>query len=104
MLDTYTAQAVKNSPEEATIVRKVAAALSKAGDPIVNVWDGGDDNPVDSTDSILQAVFAVDISRLYTKSGGWVLIVLGNEWDALADYTVSLEDALAPVNAYLLNK
>lgn len=52
----------------------------------------------------MEAVFAVDQAWLKTAEGAWVFIVLGNEWDALTDYTTDLEEALEPVNAYLDTK
>lgn len=96
--------AIANSPAEATIVRKVWKALKDAGNPVVSVWDGVESTPVATRQELLEQVFNLDQAWLYTKSGAFVFIVMGNEWDALADYNVSLEEALAPVNAYLQSK
>lgn len=91
-------------PAEATTVRKVWKALKDAGNPVVRVWDGEESVPVATRDECLEAVFAVDQAWLYTASDQMVFVVLGNEWDALSDYSVSLEDVLKPVNDYLESK
>jgi ABC-type sugar transport system substrate-binding protein len=103
-LTASTKSAVQALPAEATTVRKVVKALKDAGTPVVAVWDGEELVPVKNRDEVLEAVFAVDQAWLRTESGAEVFIVLGNEWDALTDYSVSLEDALAPVNEYLQGK
>jgi hypothetical protein len=103
-LSPSTKSAVEALPAEATTVRKVWKALKDAGNPVVSVWDGEESIPVSNRDEVLEAVFAVDQAWLYTESGAFVLIILGNEWDALSDYNVSLEDALKPVNDYLQSK
>jgi hypothetical protein len=103
-LSPSTKSAVQHLPAEATTVRKVVKALKDAGSPVVAVWDGEERVPVSNRDEVLEAVFAVDEAFLYTASGSWVRIILGNEWDALSDYTVDLEDALKPVNDYLQSK
>jgi len=103
-LTPSTQSAVQHLPAEATTVRKVVKALKDAGTPVVNVWDGEELIPVSGQNEVLEAVFAVDCAWLRTASGAEVFIVLGNGWDALSDYSVSLEDALAPVNEYLMSK
>jgi len=100
----FIADNIANNPAEATIVRKVYQALKDAGTPVVSVWDGVEDTPVTSQQETLEQVFNLDQAWLKTATGAWVLIILGNEWDALSDYTVSLEDALKPVNAYIESK
>jgi ABC-type sugar transport system substrate-binding protein len=103
-LTASTRAAVEHLPAEATTVRKVYAALKAAGTPVVTVWDGEEDVAVTSRDETLEAVFAVDQAWLKTASGAYVFIVLGNGWDALSDYSMSLEAALESVHDYLLGK
>lgn len=86
---------------EAKIVKKVIKALADAGNPIVQVDDREEVTDVATKREILEQVFNLDECFLITQSGGWVRIVLGNEWDALVDYTTSLEDTLKPVNAWI---
>ncbi len=100
-MNDWTRKAVEHLPIEARIVRKIVSTLKAAGTPVTKVWDGEEYVPVRTRDAVLDAVFAVDIARLYTADGSWVLIVLGNEWDALADYTLSLEGALVPVHDWI---
>lgn len=100
----FIADNIKANPAEATIVRKVVRALKAAGTPVVNVWDGEENNPVRTEKDVLEQVFNLDQAWLKTADGAWVFIVLGNEWDALTDYSVSLEAALKPVNEYLESK
>lgn len=86
---------------EARIVNKIVKTLKAAGNPVVSVWDGAESTNVKTLRDVQEQVFNLDQCHLYTKSGGWVFIVLGNDWDALTDYTLSLEDALKPVNDYI---
>jgi len=100
----FIANSIKSHPAEATIVRKVFKALKEAGTPITSVWDGEENTKVGSLQEVLELVFNLDEAFLRTSDGSWVRIILGNEWDALCDYTVDLEDALASVNAYIATK
>lgn len=86
---------------EAKILNRLIKAFKAAGDPIVNVWDGEEENPVSTSREIQEQVFNLDECHLYTQSGGWVFFVNGNEWDALSDYTTDLEPILAPVNEWI---
>jgi len=96
-LDAFIADSMKHNKEEASIIRKLFTACKAAGDPIVSVWDGEDDNPVSTLKSINTQAFNLDQCHLYTKSGGWVFIVMGNGWDAISDYTTSLDPIIDPV-------
>lgn len=100
----FIARQIESMPAEATVIRKVVKALKDAGTPVVKVWDGEETVSVRTTQDVLNEVFNLDQSWLMTANGSWVLIILGNEWDALSDYTTDLEDALAPVNAYIETK
>ena len=93
-----------NLPAEAAIVRKIVRTLKAAGTPVVQVHDGEEFITVKGEEETLEAVFAVDMARLYTADGRWVLIILGNGWDALSDYSVSLEDILTPVQDWIETK
>jgi hypothetical protein len=97
----FIANAIKNNPVEAKIVRKIVKALKKAGTPVTSVWDGVEETPATTTKEILALVFNLDQCHLYTEGTGWVFLVGGNEWDMLSDYTVSLEEALKPVNDWI---
>lgn len=91
---------------ETAISKKVVAALLAAGYDI-SVNDG-EAYPIKcSTDA--EAIFAEmghsDMETLEAhKDGkyvGFVLLILGNGEDVLSDYSIALEDAIAPVNAYV---
>lgn len=100
-LGEYIARAKEQSPIEAKIVHKIWAALRDAGNPIVSVYDGEETTKATTRTEVDRLVFNLDECYLNTKSGGWVRIVMGNEWDCLIDYTVSLEAALQGVNDYI---
>lgn len=89
------------NPVEARIVHKVWKALKAADNRVVSVFDGEETTHVDTMAEMDAVVFNLDECYLYARTGGWVRIVLGNEWDCLVDYTLNLEDALAPVNEYI---
>lgn len=89
------------NPIEAKIVRRVVKALRDAGTPVVRVWDGGESIRVSTTRDVLDQVFNLDECRLHVAGGGYVYLVGGNEWDMISDYTLDLEDTLAPVNAWI---
>lgn len=86
---------------EKKIVRKVVKALTQADKPVVSVRYGpGEEVPAGTIAETVDAVFAVDECYLMTDDG-WVFIVLGNGWDVISDYTLHLEDALAPVEEWI---
>lgn len=101
---------------ENKIMRKAIAALLDAGF-VVTVNDSEEDTLVHSTDA--KAIFAAmkttdeDRLRAYSiksdngvdldepKYRGSIFFVYGNDGpDVICDYSVSLEEALAPVNEY----
>lgn len=100
-LQDYIAKQIAARPVEAKITRKIVRALKAAGTPVTRVFDGGEMVKVSTEQDILTEVFNLDISWLYTKDGSWVMLVGGNEWDMLSDYTLSLEEALKPVEAWI---
>jgi hypothetical protein len=102
-LDEYIARSKKQQPITLRIVNKVIKALNEANNPIVSVFDGVDETKVTpgNKKEIHRLVFNLDECYLYTQSGGWVRLVMENDWDCLVDYTISLEDILKPVNDYI---
>ena len=103
-LAEFIAKGIKDSPIEAKIIKRIYKALAKAGNPIVSVWDGEDDNAVSSLQEVYTQVFNLDEAHLYTQSGAYVFVVMGQDWDTVADYNVSLEDTLKPVNDWIMEK
>jgi hypothetical protein len=101
-LDLYIANAVEQCPIEAKIIKRVFNALKRAGTPVISVWDGEEDTPVTDLASVYRQAFNLDECHLYTKGGGWVYLVMGQDWDTLTDYTLSLDDALKPVNDWIM--
>lgn len=101
-LKEFIARQIEQNPIEAKIVKKVFKAMAKAGNPVVSVWDGEEDHPATTLEEVNTYVFNLDQAHLYTKSGAWVFLVLGNEWDTISDYNVSLEEALQPVNDWVV--
>jgi hypothetical protein len=93
---------------EKRIVRKYLKALVDAGYAL-EVDDGGDFDEIHpATTNVTEAlenVWAVDDAHVFTvkqgKSRGWLYFVMGNApYEVLNDYTVNLEEVLAPVNEY----
>lgn len=89
---------------EARILFRLVKAFKDAENPVTEVWydtSGEEVVKVKSLRSIQEEVFNLDECWLVTRSGGWVYFILGNRWDAISDYTLDLEDALAPVEAWI---
>mgnify|MGYP003543389815 CR=1 FL=1 len=99
-LDPRTLQSMHHCPVEAKIARKLAREMKKARNDIVSVWyepDGSEKVEVNGENEILNAIFAVDICWLVTKTGAWVFFIIGNAYDAISDYTTDLEPIMDPV-------
>jgi hypothetical protein len=100
-LSQFIDDAMANMPAERKILHRVVRALADNGTPVRFVFDGEIETPVRTLRDIQMQVFNLDDSYLLTESGSWVRLVLGNDWDTLTDYTLDLEEALAPVTAYI---
>jgi len=100
-LTTYLTEQIAARPVEALMVRKVVRALKAAGTPVVRIWDGEEHVRVTSEKDVMDTVFNLDEAVLKTADGAGVFLVMGEGYEMICDYSVSLEDALAPVNAYV---
>jgi hypothetical protein len=94
-------EAIANSPTEAKLTRKVYRALRAAGNPVVAVWDTEERTPVKNEREMLEQVFNLDIAYLMTENDSWVMLVRGNEWDLISDYTTDCEPDLQSVFDYI---
>jgi len=99
-LTDWAKKGMKQRPIEAKIIEMIIEGLKKAKNPIVSISSGGETDKVSSREEILNLVFNLDEARLNTKNG-WIYVVMGQDWDTIADYTVNLEDALKEVNDYI---
>ena len=88
---------------EKRIVKSIVKTALKAGYS-VSVNNGGDENEISkSTDAkkILAATHQTDEEHILlhkNKKTSWVFLVYGNDgYDVINDYTVDLEEPLAPV-------
>ena len=88
-------------PVEARLIRKVRKALKDAGDPIVKVWDREEMTKVSTLRELFEQAFNLDELFLYTQSGSWVRLTMGEGYDVICDYTTDLEVALKPVFDYI---
>lgn len=88
---------IASRPVEATIVRKIYRATREAGHPITYVNWGEGDHPVSNVTGLLEYAFNVDTIVLNTDSGSWVLLVMGEGYDLIADYTTDLDTAVDPI-------
>jgi hypothetical protein len=93
---------------EREIREKTVDALLAAGYGL-NLHNGGDAEELTyytfDRAEILAAMNLTDEEWLLAKKlngpSGWVRFVYGNDgWDVINDYSVNLEDVLAPVNEY----
>ena len=100
-LAAFVAEQIAARPIEAKIVRKIVRALKAAGDPIVSIWDGEEQNEVRTEADILALAFNLDELGLYTKSDAWIGLVMGEGYYVISDYSVRLEDALKPVHDWI---
>lgn len=88
-------------PVETRIVRRVIRALKAAGTPVVSIWDGEETTAVKTEREAMAVVFNLDWAMLSTETGSYVLVHIGNEWEAITDYTLDLEAALAEVEEWI---
>lgn len=86
---------------EAEIIKRLYEALEAVDNPIISVFDGDEDNDVSTLWEVYEQVFNLDEAWLYTESGAFVFVVMGEEWDTIADYNISLEEAIKPVNDWV---
>lgn len=104
MLNDWAKRAVAQRPIEARIVRKVIKALKDAGNPVVQVYDTEEYVDVATKDEILNEVFNLDEAYLITESGGWVRLIMGQDWDTICDYTMSLAPVIDPIIEYAMKE
>lgn len=81
---------------EKKVVRHLCDTMRKHGWDAIYVDDGGDEaEQTNSTDEVVEAVFAVDEATIAFKKGRmtcFVQIILGNDgWDCIADYSFTDE-------------
>lgn len=105
-LDAFIDRQIEARPVEKQILTKLWKALDKAGNPIVSVsgWHNEDDEKVSSLREFFVQAFNLDEMVAHCKAGNGVALVMGQDYDMIADYSVSLEDALKPVNDWLESK
>lgn len=100
-LETFIAEQIAAKPVEAKIVRKIVRALKAAGTPVTQIWDSEEYVTVSTEKEVMEQAFNLDEIYLDTESGAWVRLTMGEGYDMLTDYSVSLDDALAPVRAWI---
>lgn len=97
MLSDWAKGSMERHPIEARLVRKVIRALKASGDPVVQVYDTEEYVRVKTEHDIFNEVFNLDEAYLVTKSGAWVRLVMGEGWDTICDYTMSVADVIDPI-------
>lgn len=96
----------QSASEKAIITRLVTDAL--AAEYLISVWDGEEYAVTKSGDkkAILESIGATEMDHLIfydvsDKRIGHVTLIYGNEPGVvMADYSMSLEEFLIPINAY----
>ncbi len=84
-------------------VRAIIRGVRKGGWDLNFVADGEEDVEVKTEEEALDAIFAVDMARLYVvnradTTEGWLFFVLGNDpEEVLNDCTINLSDVVDPV-------
>ncbi len=86
---------------EAKVLRKLYKAFKAAGNPIVKVDDTEEVTDVSTLREVQEIVFNLDECFLITEKGGWIRFILGNDWDVICDYTLSLEETMEPIDAWI---
>lgn len=100
-LDRYIASQIEARPIEAKIIKRIYNTLKRAGFPVKKTWDTVDIERVNSLDEVYTIAFNLDEVYLIVKTGSWVRLTMGEEWDLICDYTLDLEEALKPVNDWI---
>jgi hypothetical protein len=90
----------KGKPEQ-RILSKIWTEFNKAGNPIKFVDDTEEINPVDNREEFFYQVYNLDEFFLLTATGQWVRIVMGNDWDCVVDYVLSLEATMTDINEFV---
>jgi len=89
---------------ESLIVNTLLARLLNACKATISVSDGEETTLVRSDDreAIIEAMFSTDSDVLIIhregKRDGSILLIYGNGWDLISDYSVSLEEVIEPIN------
>lgn len=93
-------------PIEDQIVRMIWKAMKRAGNRIVRVdYGDGEGAPVSSLRQLYDEVFNLDEAWLVpTSGGGYIYLVMGESVDTLADYSMDLDEVLAPLVDEILNR
>lgn len=99
-ISAYVQRVIDHNDVEARIALRIYNALELAGNPVKYIDYGEGPVDVNSLNEFMQAVFSVDECYIYANRG-WIRFIIGNEWDCLVDYTLNLEEALAPVDSYI---
>lgn len=97
----YVAEQIAARPVEATIIRMIVRSLKEAGNPVIAVDDSEEVTPVSTEKEILELAFNLDGLYLETLSGAWVRLEMGEGYDMVSNWLVSLDDAMAPVNKWI---
>lgn len=100
----FTTEQIAKRPREAKILKRIVKALADAGNPVVSLWDGEEHSPVETAGDVIHLAYNLDEFHLYTKSGAWVYYIMDNGWDGICNYTLSVEEALKPVNEWIEKK
>lgn len=97
----FTHEQIAKRQTEAEILERIVQALDEAGNPVVSLWDGEESSEVETVGDVIHLAYNLDEFHLYTKTGAWLYFIMGQDYDGLTDYNVSLEDALKPVNEWM---
>lgn len=100
-LDNFIANQIARRPIEAAIVKRLVKAFAEAGKPIVKVGDGETLYRVEGLDEINREVFNLDEAWLITEDESWVFLTMGEQQDLICDYSINLEDIIAPVQSWI---
>lgn len=100
-LREYIAKQVAQRPIEANIVKRIVKVMKAAGTPITEVYDGEQFEPVTDEQSVLDHVFNLDEASLFTADGDGIFLTMGQEWDTICDYNLTLEKTLEPIMVWV---
>jgi hypothetical protein len=100
-LRIYIDKQVAQRPVEANIIKRIVKAMSEAGTPITQAFDSEEFVPVTDEQSILDQAFNLDEVTLFTADGQGIYLTMGQEWDLICDYHLSLEKTLEPIMVWV---
>lgn len=92
-----TNQINKADNREVTLIRNIVESMAAHGTPVTKIYDGGEYVKVEDTDDVLTEAYNLDELRLYTTKGSYVVLIMGQYPDTIADWTIDLDESVEDI-------